>query len=226
MADSGTLLTPGNAVTAFGAFGGLISALGAAQAAKAANQQRKFQYDMGVINAQAQRQTLTYQSNVASVNAAHALFVGDTNARIAELGAQSVLFQGERQVGALTLKAGQLKSTQRASMAANGIDLGSGSAAEVQASTEILKEVDKNAIEANAVRSAWGYRVQSTEDQNTANQIALNYETQAAFSKTAADGTYAAQPGVDASVFGAASSSLMSTAGAVAKSWYQQNKVN
>ena len=39
--------------------------------------------------------------------------VADTNARIAELGAQSALYQGQQQVGALTLKAGQLKSSQR-----------------------------------------------------------------------------------------------------------------
>ena len=39
--------------------------------------------------------------------------VADVNARIAELGAQSALYQGQQQVGALTLKAGQLKSSQR-----------------------------------------------------------------------------------------------------------------
>jgi hypothetical protein len=212
--------------SAFGAIGGIISALGAMQAARAQNQQRKFQADMGEINAKSQKQTLTYQSNVASLNAEHAKFVGDTNARIAELGAQSVLYQGERQVGALTMRAGNLKSAQRATMAANGIDLGSGNAAEVQASTEIMKEVDKTALEANAVRSAWGYRMQGTEAQNNANQQALNYETSAEFGSVAARNTNAPQRGVDTSVFGAGASSLMSSAGTVAKSWYQSSRMN
>lgn len=47
--------------------------------------------------------------------------VADINARISELGAQSALYQGQQQVGALTLNAGRLKSSQRAAMAANGI---------------------------------------------------------------------------------------------------------
>lgn len=94
--------------------------------------------------------------------------VADTNARIAELGAQSALNQGQHAIGDLTLKAGHLKSAQRVAMAANGIDLGEGNAAEIQASTEIMKEADKNTIQANAVRSAWGYRMQGTNFQNEA----------------------------------------------------------
>jgi hypothetical protein len=94
--------------------------------------------------------------------------VADVNARIAELGAQSALYQGQQQVGALTLKAGQLKSSQRTAMAANGIDLGSGNAVEIQASTDIMKEIDANTLTANAVRSAWGYRTQAVNFQNEA----------------------------------------------------------
>jgi hypothetical protein len=79
-------------------------------------------------SAQSQKNNLRFQSDIAGINA-----------RIAELGAQSALNQGQQQVGALTLKAGQIKSSQRAAMAANGIDLGEGNAAEVQASTDIMK---------------------------------------------------------------------------------------
>ena len=82
--------------------------------------------------------------------------VADVNARIAELGAQSALYQGQQQVGAVSLNAGRMKSAQRAAMAANGIDLGVGSAVELQASTDIMKEIDMATIEANAMRSASG----------------------------------------------------------------------
>lgn len=131
--------------------------------------------------------------------------IADTNARIAELGAQSILNQGQQQVGALTLKAGQLKSSQRAAMAANGIDLGTGSAVEIQASTDIMKEIDSNTLTANAVRSAWGYRTQ-----------AVNFENEA-LTKRATAGAI--------SPFGSAAGSLLGSAGSVAGSWYSLNKV-
>ena len=130
--------------------------------------------------------------------------VADRNARISELGAQSALMQGQQQVGALTLRAGQLKSSQRAAMAANGIDLGTGNAAELQASTDIMKEIDANTLTANAVRSAWGYRTQ-----------AMNFKNEALTRRASAG---ALSPGM------AAAGSLLGSAGSVASSWYGMNK--
>lgn len=130
--------------------------------------------------------------------------LADTNARIAEMGAQSALDQGQKQVAALTLKAGQVKGAQRAAMAANGIDLGEGNAAEVQASTDIVKEIDANTLNANAVRTAWGYRLTGT-----------NYQNEALMKRNAADSI---SPGM------AAATSLLGSAGSVAQSWYSLNK--
>lgn len=130
--------------------------------------------------------------------------IADVNARIAELGAQSALAQGQQQVANLTLKAGQLKGSQRAAMAANGIDLGEGNAAEVLASTDIMKEIDKHIVEANAVRSAWGYKTQ-----------AVNFQNDALMKRAGADGI---SPGM------AAAGSLLGSAGTVASSWYSLNK--
>lgn len=126
------------------------------------------------------------------------------NARVAELGARSAFEKGQKDVASLTMQAGQLKSRQRASMAANGIDLGEGSAAEVQASAEIMKEVDKNTLEANAVRSAWGYRTE-----------AANLESTALMKEGSARGISPA---------GAGFSSLLTGASQVASTWYQMNK--
>ncbi len=94
--------------------------------------------------------------------------IADTNARIAELSAQSSLYAGQKEVGRMTLRAGQLKGTQRATMAANGVALGVGNAAEIEASTDLMKEIDKQTIEANAVRGAFGYRTQAVNYQNEA----------------------------------------------------------
>lgn len=125
--------------------------------------------------------------------------IADSNARIAEVGAQSALLRGQKQASALTLKAGQLKARQRASMAANGIDLGVGNAAEIQASTDIMAEIDKNTIETNAVYEAWGYRSNATNYQNDA------------LMKRAGAGAI--------SPFGSAASSLLGSAGSVASAW-------
>jgi hypothetical protein len=144
-------------------------------------------------SAKTQKYQLQAQANMA-----------DTNARIAELGAQSALNQGQQEVGSLTLQAGKLKSTQRASMAANGIDLGVGNAAEVQASTDIMKEIDTNTVTANALRSAWGYRMQSTNFQNEA--------------LTARGASKSISPWMSGA------GSLMTGAGQVAQNWYLMSK--
>lgn len=145
-----------------------------------------------------------YSAATQKINLQGAAGIADTNARIAELGAQSALNQGQRQVGALTLKAGQLKSSQRVAMAANGVDLGVGNAAEIQASTDIMKEIDANTLTSNAVRSAWGYRTQ-----------AVNYQNEALMQRGAASGI---SPG------GSAAGSLLGSAASVAGSWYSLNK--
>jgi hypothetical protein len=50
-------------------------------------------------------------------------YMDDINARLSELSAQSALLAGQRQEGSIYLKRGQVKSSQRAALAANGIDL-------------------------------------------------------------------------------------------------------
>lgn len=158
-------------------------------------------------------------ARIADANASAIRTTAGVNARIAELGAQSTLLQGQQQVGALTLKSGQLKSSQRATMAANGIDLGTGNAAEIQASTDIMSEIDKNTLEANAVRSAWGYRAQAMNFQNEALAAQSNgwaYRSDAE-SKRATAGSI--------SPFGSAAGSLLGSAATVSGSWYSLNKV-
>jgi len=143
--------------------------------------------------AKSQKSSLNFQAQLA-----------DINARMAEQTAQSEQLKGQKQVAAQTLQAGQLKSKQRATMAANGIDLGVGSAAEVQASTDILKEIDKNTIEANSVRSAWGYRTKGTSFKNDA------------LIKRASASS------IDP--FGSATTSLLGGASSISKSYYDYSK--
>lgn len=66
------------------------------------------------------------------------------------------------------LSAAQLKSTQRAGLAASGVDLGAGSALAEQVSTDYVTETDRNQIRLNAQREAAGYRTKATSDRITA----------------------------------------------------------
>ena len=105
----------------------------------------------------------------------HQNAIAQSQANIARLNAQMMEWQAQSRLHAntkdqvrLTLQAGQTKASQRAALAANGIAVGEGSAAELQASTDIIKEIDSNQMTANARREAWGMRMQ-----------AANYEGQA-----------------------------------------------
>ena len=131
--------------------------------------------------------------------------IAEINQRLAESSAQQAMQQGQQQVAATTMRYGAVKSGQRAAMAANGVDLGVGSAAEVQASTDILKDIDKNTIEANAIRSAFGYRTQGT-----------GFANQALMDRTSASSISPASSGF---------STLLGSATKVAGSWYMLDKV-
>lgn len=89
--------------------------------------------------------------------------VARLNAQMMEWQAQSRLHSNTKDQVRLTMQAGQVKASQRAALAANGIAVGEGSAAELQASTDIIKEIDSNQLTANARREAWGMRMQAAQ---------------------------------------------------------------
>jgi hypothetical protein len=145
-----------------------------------------------------------YSGQIAKMNMRGQAEIAEINARMAESQAQSLLEQGNREIGRMTMQAGKVKSAQKAAMAANGIDIGVGSAAETTATTDIVKELDALTINSNATRAAWAARTQS-----------VAYSNQAIASRAGAD---AINPGI------AAFGSLMNSAGSVASSWYRDRR--
>ena len=125
--------------------------------------------------------------------------ISEVNAKIAEGQARDALQRGERQEQAQRMSAAQLRSTQRTGMAASGIDLGSETAAAVLTSTEYLSEMDAAQIKANALRDAWGYRME-----------AVGQRGQAAMSRATARGI---------SPLGEAASTLLTSAAQVGMSY-------
>jgi len=111
--------------------------------------------------------------------------------------AQSTLLAGERAEQTSRLSTAGLKGAQRAAMAANGVDLGEGSAARVLTSTDVMGESDAETIRANAIRQAFGYRIDATLRRGAAAAI---------------------KPGM------AAFTTLLGTGAQVASTWYQLDK--
>jgi len=144
-------------------------------------------------SAQSQKTALGLQANLS-----------DINARMSESAAQATLLTGQREEQRSDIATANLKGTQRASMAANGIDLGEGTANQILTTTDVMGQVDANTIQANAVRSAWGYRTQAANQTNQANM-----------SRASASAI---------SPLTSATTSLLGSAGSVASNWYLYNK--
>ena len=85
----------------------------------------------------------------------------EINAKLAEGAARDSLLKGERTYGASRLSTAALKGSQKAAIADSGFDVGYGSAAQILTGTDLLGEVDADTIKANAVREAWGHRIEA-----------------------------------------------------------------
>lgn len=94
---------------------------------------------------------------VKAGNAARRL--GDFNAQVAELQATDALARGQAEESQFRQSVRGLIGQQRTGFAGQNVDVGSGSAADVQADAAFLGELDALTIRNNAAREAWGYRV-------------------------------------------------------------------
>lgn len=103
----------------------------------------------------------------------------DANAQIADWQAQDALDRGKDEAAKHRSAVRRMVGSQRARLAAQGIDIESGSALDLQLDTARLGELDALTIENNAAREAWGYRVQA-QDYRTRGAIARYEGKQAA----------------------------------------------
>ena len=152
---------------------------------------------------------------MADINAKSTMDMAGINQQMAESNAQQTLLTGQREVQKSQIATANLKGTQSASMAANGIDLGEGTANQVLTSTDVLGEADANTLQANAVRAAFGYRTQGQAQFNAARTSATNSTSQAVMSRASAS---VINP------LTSAATSLLGSGAAVAGNWYKYNK--
>lgn len=83
----------------------------------------------------------------------------------------------------------RLKGSQRARLAAQGIDIDTGSAGLLQEETAILGEVDAITIRNNARREAYGYRSQAELVRRGGSNMAAGYQNEAASIRNQSYGT-------------------------------------
>lgn len=85
------------------------------------------------------------------------------NASLARKQAEDAVSRGESSAMRAKVAARSMVGSQRAALAAQGIDIGSGSALDVQTNTAALAEIDIMTIRNNAAREAWGFNVQAAD---------------------------------------------------------------
>lgn len=107
--------------------------------------------------------TATVLSGVTSAVGMHqqgqmAKAAGRNNQIVAEYAARDAQRRGEEQAVRVQQQARQLKGTQRARLAANGVDLGVGTAAELQDQTDFFAEQDAGMARYNAASEAQSLR--------------------------------------------------------------------
>lgn len=118
----------------------------------------------GIINAfgafgqgQSQSKMYAYQAQVAQINSQ----IDKQNADYArQVGDRNQLNYG--------LRFGQQEAQIRTAKAASGLDINSGSAADVQSSQRKLDQMDLSTMRENAAKTAYDYDVKATQDMNQA----------------------------------------------------------
>jgi hypothetical protein len=87
--------------------------------------------------------------------------VHDFNAAALELQSKDAITRGQEAEDQFRKQLKGVIGTQRAQFAAQGIDVGTGSAVDVQKDTAYQGELDALTIRTNAAREAWGFTVQA-----------------------------------------------------------------
>ena len=115
---------------------------------------------------QAENQKLQLKSQASAADFASR--IAGINARNAEADAQFAIEAGRREAALYSLRAAQQRAATTVSMGARGIQAGVGSAAEVQASNELAKRLDLQAIDTNTLRQSQAMRRQVVNERQQA----------------------------------------------------------
>lgn len=124
--------------------------------------------------------------------------LSDYNAGIADLQATDAITRGTNEENKYRTQVRGIVGQQRAEFAGANIDVGYGSAVDVQADAAQLGELDALQIRTNAAREAWGYKVQAEDYRKQADILR----------KTGVNALAAGQANASAAFIGAAGTAL------------------
>lgn len=125
------------------------------------------QVAQGIGQAAAMEAQANYQNEMSRINQ-----------RNAELQARNVLKQGDIDAIKAKKKINQIVGTQRANLAAQGIDVRSGSAAMIQEETMAAGVEEVQSIRNNAFLTAMGYRAEAEDRASNARMNLVGARTQ------------------------------------------------
>lgn len=117
---------------------------------------------LGVLGAGAQAYGSIASGNAAAQNADFQGAIAMRNAMIAEQNAQHAIAVGQTRAQSKSLEGASKMGQIKASQAASGIDVNTGSAVEVQASERAINKLDTETVLNNAQLEAYGYRTQAS----------------------------------------------------------------
>jgi len=103
--------------------------------------------------------------------------VGRNNQLLAEQAAQDAERRGNETAMMVRRKGSQVLGAQRAAQAASGLDLGVGTAAELQEQTSFFSDTDQRTARMNAAREAWSARAQGANFRFQGDAAASNANT-------------------------------------------------
>lgn len=92
----------------------------------------------------------------------------DKSAEFSDAAAADSVRRGDREVADIRLRTSQILGEQRVALGSSGVDAGVGSAADLQADTRMMSELDVETTRNNAAREAWGYQVQAWNQRQQA----------------------------------------------------------
>ena len=115
----------------------------------------------GMIANRAAANTEKYKLKSQALNFEHQRDMAKLNKRMLESQAQHIGRAYNKQIAIRTLRSGQEISRTKASFAARGIQMGVGSTANVFASAELIKEIDRLTMNTNKVRAMNNQRLRA-----------------------------------------------------------------
>ena len=130
------------------------------------------------------------QANAMRLQGDYSRRMGNLNARMAGIQADDAIWAGEQEAQRLGIRTRQLIGEQRASAAAQGVNVNSGSPLSLQANAAALSALDQATIRNNAWKQAMGLHMQQSSEYARA-QMAYNTGRSNANSTLLAGGTNA-----------------------------------